>query len=114
FNNSIIKLVLEFKELRQKEQQHISIMPSQSAVEQFVDESVVVKRVLQHFIVKTNKAELRRNGAFTILVQFVRKCFKVHYKGKDTQKVKELDALTKDLSIPSRSSRNLASSLKIE
>jgi hypothetical protein len=114
FNVSITKLVLEFKELKQREQQRIPVIPPQNAVNQFIDESVVAKRVLQRYIASTNEAELRRNGAFTKLVQFVRECFRVHYKNKDIGRVKKLDVLTRDLVIPSRSGRNLASSLKLD
>lgn len=112
-NTTVTKLVTEFKEIKQREQQRIPIIPSQQAVNQFIDESVVIKKVLQRYIASTNEAELRRNGAFGILVQFVRECFKIHYKKKDNNKVKELDILTKDLVIPSRSGHNLASSLKL-
>jgi hypothetical protein len=112
-NAAIIKLVKEFKDLRQREQQRVPIIPSQHAVNQFIDDSVVINRVLQRYITSTNEAELRRNGAFDKLVEFVRECFKIHYKKKDNNKVKELDALTKDLVIPSRSGRNLASSLNL-
>jgi hypothetical protein len=113
-NTSIAKLVQEFKELKQREQQRISVLPSQSAIDRFIDESVVTKRVLQRYIAATNEAELKRNGAFTKLVEFIRECFKIHYKNKDVKKVKELDVLTKELVIPSRSGRNLASSLALE
>ncbi|CAB5314325.1 unnamed protein product [Rhizophagus irregularis] len=87
-NTSIAKLVQEFKELKQKEQQRVPALPSQT--------------------------ELKRNGSFIKLVQFICECFKIHYRNKDVKKVKELDALTKDLFIPPRSGCNLASSLVLE
>jgi hypothetical protein len=114
FNIAIAKLVLDFKKLKQKEKQHIPAIPSQNDVDRFIDGSVVTKKVLKRHIEKTNEAELKRNGSFTRIVQFVRECFKTHYKEKDVEKVKELDVLTKDLIIPSRSGHNLASSIKIE
>jgi hypothetical protein len=112
-NTTVTKLVSEFKEIKQRDQQRVPTIPTQQAIEQFIDESVVIKRVLQHYIASTNEAELRRNRALNKLVQFVCKCFKIHYKKKDNNKVKELDGLTKDLVIPSRSGCNLASSLKL-
>ena len=112
-NKAVVNLVDKFKELKQRESQRIPVMPSQHVIDQFIDESVVKNRVLQRFIASTNEAELKRNGAFDKLVQFVRECFKIHYKKRDNDKVKELDVLTKDLVIPSRSGRNLASSLNL-
>jgi hypothetical protein len=113
-NTSIAKLVQEFKELKQREQQRVSALPSQSSIDQYIDEAVVAKKILQRYIASTNEAELKRNGSFIKLVKFIRECFKIHYRNKDVKKVKELDALTKDLFIPSRSGRNLASSLVLE
>ncbi|CAB5138323.1 unnamed protein product [Rhizophagus irregularis] len=110
-NTSIAKLVQEFKELKQREQQRVLALPSQSSIDQYIDEAVVAKKILQRYIASTNEAELKRNGSFIKLVKFIRECFKIHYRNKDVKKVKELDALTKDLFIPSRSGRNLASSL---
>ncbi|PKB93549.1 hypothetical protein RhiirA5_440977, partial [Rhizophagus irregularis] len=107
-NTSIAKLVQEFKELKQREQQRVPALPSQSSIDQYIDEAVVAKKILQRYIASTNEAELKRNGSFIKLVKFIRECFKIHYRNKDVKKVKELDALTKDLFIPSRSGRNLA------
>ncbi|CAB4399207.1 unnamed protein product [Rhizophagus irregularis] len=113
-NTSIAKLVQEFKELKQREQQRVPALPSQSSIDQYIDEAVVAKKILQRYIASTNEAELKRNGSFIKLVEFICECFKIHYRNKDVKKVKELDALTKDLFIPSRSGRNLASSLVLE
>ncbi|PKK57931.1 hypothetical protein RhiirC2_797150 [Rhizophagus irregularis] len=112
-NTAVATLVSEFKQIKQRDQQRVLTIPAQQAIEQFIDESVVIKRVLQRYIASTNESELRRNGALTKLVKFVRECFKIHYTRKDNNRVKELDGLTKDLFIPSRSGRNLASSLKL-
>ena len=112
-NTAVIKLVEEFKELKQRELQRIPTIPTKIAVDQFVDESVVKSRVLQRFIASTNEAELKRNGSFDKLVQFVRECFNIHYRRRDNDKIKELDGLTKDLVIPSRSGHNLSSSLNL-
>jgi hypothetical protein len=112
-NTTVTKLVSEFKEIKQRDQQRVLIIPTQQAIEQFIDESIVIKRVLQRYIAFTNEAELRRNGALNKLIQFVRECFKIHYKKKDNNRVKELNGLTKNLVIPSRSGRNLANLLKL-
>ena len=74
---------------------------------------MVATKVLKYYIKSTNKAKLKRNGSFVKLIQFARKCFKIHYKKKDIDKIKELDSLTKDLVIPLHSGHNLVSSLKL-
>ncbi|GES88708.1 protein split ends isoform X1 [Rhizophagus clarus] len=51
------------------------------------------------------------------LIEFSRKCFKIVWVETESanikEKVKELDVITEDLEIPSRSGRNIASSLKL-
>jgi len=51
------------------------------------------------------------------LVGFSRECFKIVYSETESniikKKVKELDIMTEGLEIPSRSGRNIASSLKL-
>ena len=88
-------------------------MPSQNIIEQFISENVVAQKILARYLVATNETELRNNGSFVRLVRFVRKAFKIHYKDGDTKKIKDLDMMTKDLAIPSRSGHNLASSLMV-
>ena len=80
-NKAVVELVEEFKELKQRELQRIPVLPPQHAVDQFIDESVVKNRVLQRFIASTNEAELKHNGSFNELVQFVRECFKIFCSG---------------------------------
>ncbi len=92
-------------------------MPSQNVIEQFVSKDVMIQKILKRHIAATNEAELKRNGSFARLVNFVHESFKIHYRGGDAKKitasVKGLDSMTKDLVIPSRSGHNLASSLMV-
>jgi hypothetical protein len=45
----------------------------------------------------------------------IHEAFKIHYRGGDgaTKRIKELNSITKNLVIPSRSGNNLASSLMV-
>ncbi|POG57095.1 hypothetical protein GLOIN_2v1791744 [Rhizophagus irregularis DAOM 181602=DAOM 197198] len=58
-----------------------------------------------------NISELTRNEEFDILVDFVRETFKVSWNGKNLSAVKELDNITKELTIPSRSGNKIVDSL---
>ncbi|CAB5395457.1 unnamed protein product [Rhizophagus irregularis] len=57
--------------------------------------------------------ELTRNGGFNTLVDFVRETFKVSWNGKNLSAVKELDNMTKKLTIPSRSGNKIVDSLSL-
>ena len=92
-------------------------MPSQNVIEQFVSKDVIIRKVLTRHIAAINEAELRHNGSLARITTFVYEAFKIHYRGGDekkiTERIKELDSITKDLVISSRSEHNLASSLMV-
>jgi hypothetical protein len=48
------------------------------------------------------------------LVLLVREAFKIHWKGKNIERVKSLDDITKDMNVPSRNGKNIASTLNIK
>jgi hypothetical protein len=56
---------------------------------------------------------LDRDGGLLKLAEFVQASFKLHYKKRDVNGIKTLDAMTKDLLIPSRSGKDIANSLKV-
>jgi hypothetical protein len=60
-----------------------------------------------------NISELMSNGGFDTLVDFVRETFKVSWNGKNLSAVKDLDSMTKELSIPSRSGSKIVNSLSV-
>ena len=69
---------------------------------------------MRRYISATNEAELRRCGSFEKLVQFVRETFRIHWKGKDIERVRSLDNITKDMHVPLKSGKNIASKLNIK
>ncbi|CAB4385905.1 unnamed protein product [Rhizophagus irregularis] len=78
----------------------------------YVDEEFVQK-ILSRQLVAVNISELTRNGGFNTLVDFVRETFKVSWNGKNLSAVKELDNMTKKLTIPSRSGNKIVDSLSL-
>jgi hypothetical protein len=67
--------------------------------------------ILNRFIGGTNQRELQRCGAIKKLVQLIREMFKIHWQGKNIDQVKNLDNLTKNMHVPSRSGLDIASKL---
>jgi hypothetical protein len=82
-------------------------------VKDFINEGVVLN-TLKRYISATNEAELRRCGSLEKLVSLVRESFKIHWKGKNIERIKDLDNITKNMRVPSRSGKNIAYILKIK
>ncbi|CAB4390577.1 unnamed protein product [Rhizophagus irregularis] len=110
FNQIILTSVEEFKEIRKNRASTGSL--SQKELIDYVDEEFVQK-ILSRQLVAVNISELTRNGGFNILVDFVRETFKVLWNGKNLSAVKELDNMTKKLTIPSRSGNKIVDSLSL-
>ncbi|CAB5379937.1 unnamed protein product [Rhizophagus irregularis] len=108
FNQIILTSVEEFKEIRKNRASTGSL--SQKELIDYVDEEFVQK-ILSRQLVAVNISELTRNGGFNTLVDFVRETFKVSWNGKNLSAVKELDNMTKKLTIPSRSGNKIVDSL---
>ncbi|CAB4387178.1 unnamed protein product [Rhizophagus irregularis] len=110
FNQIILTSVEEFKEIRKNRASTGSL--SQKELIDYVDEEFVQK-ILSRQLVAVNISELTRNGGFNTLVDFVRKTFKVSWNRKNLSAVKELDNMTKKLTIPSRSGNKIVDSLSL-
>ncbi|CAB4395084.1 unnamed protein product [Rhizophagus irregularis] len=110
FNQIILTSVEEFKEIRKNRASTGSL--SQKELIDYVDEEFVQK-ILSRQLVAVNISELTRNGGFNTLVDFVRETFKVSWNGKNLSTVKELDNMTKKLTIPSRSGNKIVDSLSL-
>ncbi|GBC30552.2 hypothetical protein GLOIN_2v1876551 [Rhizophagus irregularis DAOM 181602=DAOM 197198] len=108
FNQIILTSVEEFKEIRKNRASTGSL--SQKELIDYVDEEFVQK-ILSRQLVAVNISELTRNGGFDILVDFVRETFKVSWNRKNLSAIKELDNITKELTIPSRSGNKIVDSL---
>ncbi|UZO20515.1 uncharacterized protein OCT59_012938 [Rhizophagus irregularis] len=102
--------IQEFKEIRKNRASTGSL--SQKELIDYVDEEFVQK-ILSRQLVAVNISELTRNGGFNTLVDFVRETFKVSWNGKNLSAVKELDNMTKKLTIPSRSGNKIVDSLSL-
>ncbi|UZO23420.1 uncharacterized protein OCT59_015760 [Rhizophagus irregularis] len=100
----------EFKEIRKNRASTGSL--SQKELIDYVDEEFVQK-ILSRQLVAVNISELTRNGGFDILVDFVRETFKVSWNRKNLSAIKELDNITKELTIPSRSGNKIVDSLSV-
>ncbi|CAB4411653.1 unnamed protein product [Rhizophagus irregularis] len=110
FNQIILTSVEEFKEIRKNRASTGNL--SQKELKDYVDEEFVQK-ILSRQLVAVNISELTRNGGFDILVNFVRETFRVSWNGKNLSAVKELDNITKELMIPSRSGNKIVDSLSL-
>ena len=73
----------------------------------------VAKKVLNRFLEAVIVSELYKNGGLETLQKFVIESFKAHYNSKNIKAIKELDSITKDLLIPSRSGKNIANFLNV-
>ena len=82
-------------------------------VKDFINEGIVLN-MLKRYISATNEAELRRCGSLEKLVSLVRELFKIHWKGKNIERIKDLDNITKNMRVSSRSGKNIACILKIK
>jgi hypothetical protein len=78
----------------------------------FVDESATVQ-VLNRWLNATNMAELKAQGTLSHLRQFVQHAFVVNYESRNIEETKTLDKLTKNIYVPLRNGRNLASNLQL-
>ncbi|GBC48409.2 hypothetical protein GLOIN_2v1625176 [Rhizophagus irregularis DAOM 181602=DAOM 197198] len=100
----------EFKEIRKNRASTGSL--SQKELIDYVNEEFVQK-ILSRQLVAVNISELTRNGGFDILVDFVKETFKVLWNRKNLSAIKELDNITKELTIPSRSENKIVDSLSL-
>lgn len=72
-----------------------------------------MQKILSRQLVAVNIAELINNRGLDVLVDFVREAFKISWNGKNLSAIKDLDRMTKELSIPSRSGSKIVNSLSV-
>lgn len=104
FNQNILESVEEYKKIRTERGTHGNL--STREVREYIDDDVTEK-LLSRQLGGVNLQELKKNGGFDVLVEFVRETFRVSWGGKNLDAVKALDNITKDLIIPSRSGSNV-------
>ncbi|CAB5379484.1 unnamed protein product [Rhizophagus irregularis] len=71
-------------------------------------------KLLFRYLATTDKAKLKKCGIMERLVLFVVEAFKVHYVKYDVKTIKDLDRITMECKVPSRSGKNIASRLSLE
>ncbi|CAB4394819.1 unnamed protein product [Rhizophagus irregularis] len=113
--NVLSTLAKEFRQLVESEYTEGS-NPTDEEVNNFISREVILKRILSRYISAIDFTKLSETS-LEKLVEFSRKCFKIVWVETEStiikEKVKELDVITEELEIPSRSGRNIASSLKL-
>ncbi|CAG8803180.1 22547_t:CDS:1, partial [Dentiscutata erythropus] len=78
----------------------------------FVNKSATVK-VLEWWLNATNIEELKAQNSMHYLCKFIQHAFAINYLLRDTKRTKTLDNLTKNIAVPSRNGKNLASNLRL-
>ncbi|GES77683.1 protein split ends isoform X1 [Rhizophagus clarus] len=117
-NYRLIDEEMKLKEFRQIVESGYteSSDPTDEEVNNFISREVVLKRILSRYVSAIDFTKLSETS-LDKLIEFSRKCFKIVWVETESanikEKVKELDVITEDLEIPSRSGRNIASSLKL-
>jgi hypothetical protein len=110
-NKKIDTKVHEFKESRLRAGQRTT--PTTTEIEEFMSQEVV-EQLLFRYLAATDKAKLKKCGTMERLVLFVVEAFKVHYVKYDVKTIKDLDRITMECKVPSRSGKNIASRLSLE
>ena len=82
-------------------------------VEDFIDKNIVIK-LINRYILATNEVKPRKYRSLRKLILLVCETFKIHWRGKNIEQVKTLDSITKNMNVPSRSRKNIASILIIK
>ncbi|GET02654.1 protein split ends isoform X4 [Rhizophagus clarus] len=113
--NVLSTLVKEFRQIVESGYTESSD-PTDEEVNNFISREVVLKRILSRYVSAIDFTKLSETS-LDKLIEFSRKCFKIVWVETESanikEKVKKLDVITEDLEIPSRSGRNIASSLKL-
>ncbi|CAB4375619.1 unnamed protein product [Rhizophagus irregularis] len=101
------EVMREYKEIRKSR----GTTGNLSQNKDYVDENVVQK-LLNRQLAAVNILELTNNGGMDTLVEFVKEAVCVSWDGKNLPGIKELDTMTKNIIIPSRSGSDIVNTLK--
>ena len=86
--------------------------PSKIDIDAFITQDVA-KQILKRYLTGTNVDKLKRCGTMDNLETLIKEVLKICYNKYDIQAVKELDHLTINCKVPSRSGKNIASNLPL-
>ena len=106
FNKGIA--LLTFKNIQSRNGQ--TSTPSRTDIDEFITQDVV-KQILKRYLSGTNMDRLKKCRTMDCLKTLIKEAFKIYYKKYDIQAVKELDYLTIDCKVLSKSGKNIASRL---
>ncbi|CAG8716392.1 1403_t:CDS:2, partial [Funneliformis mosseae] len=106
---SSLQKLQEFKEIRTRERQ----MTAPTNLESKNLYLEIAEKILNRYLKGTNINKLKRCGIMERLALMIREAFKVHYIFYNTKAIKELDNITVDCMVPSRSKKNIASKLSL-
>ncbi|KAF0476748.1 hypothetical protein F8M41_024332 [Gigaspora margarita] len=109
FNQTVLDHVKNYKEIQ--ERQGVTSLTNKN-INNYINEKVTMD-VLHRFIGGTNQSELKRCDAVKKLVQLIHGMFKIHWQSKNIDQVKNLDNLTKNMHVLSRSGLDIASKLNL-
>ncbi|CAB4398401.1 unnamed protein product [Rhizophagus irregularis] len=109
FNQNILNLVREYKEIRKSRGTTGNLF--QKEIKDYVDKNVVQK-LLNCQLAAVNILELTNNGGMDMLVEFIKEAVRVSWDGKNLPGIKELNTMTKNIIIPSRSGSDIVNTLK--
>ncbi|CAB4394566.1 unnamed protein product [Rhizophagus irregularis] len=98
FNQNILNLGYDWKSFSKE-------------IKDYVDENVVLK-LLNCQLAAVNILELTNSGGMDTLVEFVKEAVCISWDGKNLPSIKELDTMTKNIIIPSRSGSDIVNTLK--
>ncbi|RIA89069.1 hypothetical protein C1645_825367 [Glomus cerebriforme] len=105
--NSIIDLINNFKEKRNS----VNLLQKEEIIT-FVDESAAV-HVLSWWLNTTNMEELYAQNSLPYLCRFIQHVFAINYSSRDTEKMKTLDKIMKNIAVLSQNGKNFTSNLKL-
>ncbi|KAF0416173.1 hypothetical protein F8M41_007539 [Gigaspora margarita] len=108
-NQTVLGHVKNYKEIQ--ERQGVTSLTNKN-INNYINEKVTMD-VLHRFIGETNQSELKRCDAVKKLVQLIHGMFKIHWQSKNIDQVKNLDNLTKNMHVLSRSGLDIASKLNL-
>jgi hypothetical protein len=87
-------------------------VPTRSEINEFISQDVA-EQILHRYLKGANRNKLKQCGTMDRLVLLAREAFRVHYMTYNVKAIKELDSITIDCKVPSRSGKNIASRLSL-
>ncbi|CAB5355701.1 unnamed protein product [Rhizophagus irregularis] len=111
FLDNIEEAVTIFKKKRVGENENIRHLEGHE-INLFINENLMLN-ILQRWLSATNMTELKANHSLRTLQKFVQKAFVVNYNSRDVDATKALDKMTKNIAVPSKNGKNIASRLQL-